>query len=229
MKSEFQIANRVIFYFTMPVISSNMYLIPMGSKCLVIDPCVSQDAEEIFRTQDAKDCLVLLTHEHYDHISGVNWLRERTRCQVVCSKLCAKRIPDPKKNHSAFFTSLFLDRDERTQAYLAEIVDPQYSCRADITYVGRLEFQWNGLKIEMVEAPGHSPGSQIIRVDETNFFTGDYLIPGEKVITRLPGGSRSRYETITRPYLEAIDQTSHIFPGHGTPGVLSEILEKTSL
>lgn len=215
-----------VYRFSMPVIDSNMYILPVKGSCFVVDPCESEEAGQLLSNLNITDCLVLLTHEHYDHISGVNWLRDRVKCEVVCSKICAERIQDSKKNSSAYFETLFIERDEQTQKKVLEITDPNYSCRADVSYVGRLEFGWKGLKVEMVEAPGHSPGSQIIRINEKNYFTGDYLIPGEPVITRLPGGSKRKYEAITKPYLQEIEPDSDIFPGHGKPGVLSEILSQ---
>lgn len=211
-----------LYRFELPVIKSNMYILPIGQTCLVVDPCKSREAEQVFRSLGIKECLVLLTHEHYDHISGVNWLRDLAKCKVVCSKICGERICDPKKNHAAFFEALFLGRDEQTQKEASEFTDPNYSCQADAAYAGSFEFGWHDMKIELVEAPGHSPGSQIIRLKEKYYFTGDYLIPGEEVITRLPGGSKRTYETVTRPYLEKIDSGSFIFPGHGQPGFLFE-------
>lgn len=226
MNQNLLIGNRELYRFTMPVIDSNMYVLPIGKSWLIIDPCLSRGAGQLLAGCEVIDCLVLLTHEHYDHISGVNWLRERLKCEVVCSKICAEQIKDPKKNSSAYFEALFIDRDEETQKQISNMADKSYSCKADVTYAGRLEFQWNGLDIELGEAPGHSPGSQIIRINQTNYFTGDYLIPGEKVITRLPGGSKRKYEAVTKPYLQDIEPDSMIFPGHGEPSVLSEMSNK---
>lgn len=221
MNQIISVGNRELHRFTMPVIKSNMYILLVGKSCLIVDPCISEEAGQLLSNRE--DCLALLTHEHYDHVSGVNWLRKQIKCQVICSKICAERIQDPKKNSSAYFNALFFDRDEETQKKILEMADTAYSCHADISYVGRLEFEWNGLKVEMGEAPGHSPGSQIIRVNEKCYFTGDYLIPGEPVITRLPGGSKRKYETVTKPYLQDIEPDSIIFPGHGKPGTFLEI------
>ena len=81
-----------IYSVQMPVIDSNMYMLPTENSCLVVDPTVSTEAERILQESNVEKCVVLLTHEHYDHISGVNWLREKVKCEVVCSKICAQRI-----------------------------------------------------------------------------------------------------------------------------------------
>lgn len=215
------IAGHPVYRFSMAVIHSSMYLIPAESSCLVVDPCVSAEAEGLLRESSVRECLVLLTHEHYDHISGVNWLRERLPCQVVCSEKCAGRIADPRKNGAAYFEALTLRKSERERAVMESFLDAGYVCRADWMYSGQAELRWKDLTLNLREAPGHSPGSQIIEVGKHWYFTGDSLIPGERIITRLPGGSRKAYEEETRPYLEAIAPESILFPGHGGETIFS--------
>lgn len=215
MKCLYQICNRDVYRFEMPVIHANMYVLTRGSAALVIDPSVREDAEQFFRDARITDCTVLLTHEHFDHISGVNRLRELFNCQVICSQVCAERISDPRKNSAAHFDALFLDRNGQEQEEIKKEADPQYFCQADVTYTGHMEMQWDGLTITLTETPGHSPGSQIIEINHTWYFTGDSFIPGQAVITRLPGGSKRQFDSVTRPYLEGIAPGSVIFPGHG--------------
>jgi len=203
----------------MPVIDSSMYIVPADGSCLVIDPCVSEEAENLLGVSCVKDCLILLTHEHYDHISGVNWLRERLPCRVICSESCAGRIADPKKNLAAYFKAVALQKSEAEREVLEGCLDPGYACRADQTYTGRLEFCWGGLALALREAPGHSPGSQIIEIGGRWYFTGDSLIPGTRLVTNLPGGDRKLYNEKTRPYLEAVPPGSILFPGHGAESV----------
>ncbi|MCD8082147.1 MAG: hypothetical protein LUE86_01145, partial [Clostridiales bacterium] len=50
---------------------------------------------------------------------------------------------------------------------------------------------------------------------EDELFVGDYLLPGEEVQTRLPGGSLEEYETFARPWLRNIPDGTWINPGHG--------------
>jgi len=209
----------------MPVIDSSMYLIPGGDTCLIVDPCISEEAEKFLKSLHVKDCLILLTHEHYDHISGVDRLRELLPCRVVCTEVCAKRIIDSRKNCAAYASALAIAKSQEEQESFHRLVDPQYVCHADQTYSGSLKLKWMGLELTLTETPGHSPGSQVIEIAEHWYFTGDSLIPGEKVVTRLPGGSRSDYKNITWPYLEDIAAGSVIFPGHGGEAVFSGRLE----
>jgi len=209
----------------MPVIDSSMYLIPAEDTCLVVDPCISEEAEKLLGTVHAKRCLVLLTHEHYDHISGVNRLRELLPCQVVCSEKCAERIQNPRKNGAAYFEALAVRRDQDVRKTLEKLLVRDYSCQADQTYSGQTEICWEDLTLTLREAPGHSPGSQMIGIKNSWYFTGDSLIPGVRVITRFPGGSREEYAKTTLPYLRTIVPGSILFPGHGTEAVFSGELE----
>jgi len=199
----------------MPVVDSTMYLVPVDGSCLVVDPCVSEEAGELLRNLKIQDCLVFLTHEHYDHISGVNWLREQMPCWVVCSENCARRIVDPKKNLAAYFNAITLQKCEAEQEKLEECLNPEYSCQADQVYTGQMAMRWRDITLTLREAPGHSPGSQIIEIGRRCYFTGDSLIPGTSPVTNLPGGNRKLYNEKTRPYLETITKGSILFPGHG--------------
>lgn len=221
MKCSYPIFDRSVYRFSTPVMDSSMYVVPAGASCLVVDPCFSEEAEALLQHFQVRECLVLLTHEHYDHISGVNWLRERLPCQVVCSESCAGRITDPKKNLAAYFKAIALQKDKSEKAALEGFLEPRYACRADRTYTGRLEICWEGLALTLREAPGHSPGSQIIEIGKRWYFTGDSLIPGTQLVVNLPGGNRKIFDEMTRPYLASILPGSILFPGHGGESVFS--------
>ena len=46
-------------------------------------------------------------------------------------------------------------------------------------------------------------------------FTGDSLVNGYDTITRLPGGSKKDFNSITKPYLDSLSDDTLIMPGHG--------------
>lgn len=66
-------------------IDAKMYLLVENHRAVILDPCVSEEAKEYLQSENVEEIIVLLTHEHYDHISGINWLREsfkRTKVNV---------------------------------------------------------------------------------------------------------------------------------------------------
>lgn len=199
----------------MPVINSSMYVVIKNGNALIVDPCISVEAKKLLESKNIKNCLILLTHEHFDHISGVNWFKKIFSVTVMCSKKCSELIRHSHTNGASTFAALFLNRTKNEQETVKQLWQPEYSCSAELTYENEIRFFWNDMEILCKEAPGHSKGSSIIKVENKFVFTGDSLIPGEKVITRLPGGSRRLYEANVLPYLRSLDDETIIYPGHG--------------
>lgn len=68
--------------------------------------------------------------------------------------------------------------------------------------------------IEVVETPGHTPGSVSIVVDGT-VLTGDTLFPGGPGATRFPYSDFDRIMRSLREDLFTLDDATLVFPGHG--------------
>lgn len=204
-------------------IDSRMYLMREKNKALVIDPCVSDEALQEMKKDKIDTILVLLTHEHYDHISGVNWLRENfSDVYVLCSLECAKALPKPSKNLSNFWEVLFVGKDKETQEYVRNMNIKPYSCEADGIFVGEKALEWEGHSFFLRETPGHSLGSICIEMDGKALFSGDTLVTGYSTITRLPGGSKKTFAQMTLPYLKSLDEEFMVYPGHGEPQLLKQ-------
>lgn len=211
--------------YTFYPIDSKMYIAIENKKVLVIDPCISSDAIKYMKQRDIDEVMVLLTHEHYDHISGVNWLKENfENVCVLCSQLCAEALDNPCKNLSEYWEVLFVGKDERTQEYIRSMKIQPYSCKADETFEGEYELIWQGHKIFLKETPGHSKGSICILVDGKILFSGDTLVTGHETILRLPGGSKKDFASITLPYLKSLDKEIMVYPGHAEPQKLAEFM-----
>jgi len=86
--------------------------------------------------------------------------------------------------------------------------------KADIPFKDKMVLNWVGNDIEIFSTPGHSPGSECIKV-AGRLFTGDTLLEsGSK--NRFPGGSERTYQEKAMPVLkELIKKTNTIYPGHG--------------
>ena len=187
---------------------SNMYVIREGNHAVVIDPFASTDmAEGIIIDR------ILLTHEHYDHISGVNLWKEKTGAPVFCSEPCALNIQDPKKNLARIF-EVFCSLQTWISLEKIPESDPKYSCTADETFSDTCEWIWNGHQFRMFEMPGHSDGSTGIILDEKYFFSGDSLMEDKPVELRFPGGSRKKWEQTGLPRLSSIPEGIIVYPGH---------------
>ena len=194
--------------FVSGLLSSNMYMIVEENHAIVIDPFAD--------VRPAHGLLVdyiLLTHEHYDHISGVNLWKKETGARVLCSNACAINIMDPKKNMANHFKE-FCELQSWIKLKKIPASDPDYTCSADETFVDRTTLTWQGHTIDLIEVPGHSMGSIGILVDEREFFSGDSLLENEEIELRLPGGSRKKWEAVGRKRIESMPDGLRIWPGH---------------
>ena len=70
MEKILRLQNHTLYVYDFEVIDSRTYMIREDDELLLIDPCVSDALAE--RIRGARHALVYLTHEHFDHISGVN-------------------------------------------------------------------------------------------------------------------------------------------------------------
>lgn len=190
------------------LLSSNMYLIVEGKHAIVIDPFQNlEPAENLFIDK------IILTHEHYDHISGVNDWKRLTNAPVLCSKICGENIQSPRKNMARLF-EVFCELQTWMVVDKIPEADENYTCYADETFENELDFEWHGHKFHLFELPGHSLGSIGILLDGKYFFSGDSLIEGKDIELRFPGGSRKMWETIGTPRLALLPDGIKVYPGH---------------
>lgn len=201
------------------LLASNMYLVEERGHGIVVDPCEDLSPYDPALVYD----WIFLTHEHYDHISGVDAWRERTGARVICSRACGESLKDPKKNFSHFFDS-FCEL-QTWLPYTPGREYPAFSTHADVVFDGELTMEWQGHSILLTETPGHSPGGSCLLLDGTSLFAGDCLIPGRKTELRFPGGSRKQWQERTLPFLRSLSPETMVYPGHFAPCALNEFSE----
>lgn len=215
MKCLYPIANHDVYVFTLEPIDSKMYCIVKDHKAFVVDPCFSDEVKIFFQGKKITESTIFLTHEHVDHISGVNMLRDICQCRVICSKKCADNITDIKRNLAFFIESMYQIRPDEEYVAVCALGLSDYTCYADEFFEKEQSYAWEDLKIKCIEMPGHSPGGIVIVVNDQYIFSGDNFIPGTPVITRIPGGNSRDYKTITKPFFESLCDSCVIYPGHG--------------
>ena len=100
-------ALKVVRIINQPV-TSNCFLLydrEVNNDCLVVDPGSEypDELEQLLRDLNLYPKYILLTHEHFDHIWGCNYLVEKYHSKIICSVLCSEAIQDAKRNHSLFY------------------------------------------------------------------------------------------------------------------------------
>lgn len=224
MSCLYQIADIQIYSFPFHPIESNMYVVCCGNDVIVVDPICDEEAVALLKTFSIP-LRILLTHEHYDHISGVNMLRSMFNCQIICSDKCADAIETPKKNLSQYFDALFCCQDEEIRKTISDMQVQPYSCHADLSFSTAYILSLNHHQVLLSVTPGHSKGSSCIAIDRLCLFSGDSVLAAP-IVTKLPGGSRSDYYDKTIPYLYSLNVGITVFPGHGSPAPLNTLLSK---
>lgn len=213
-----------IYRFPFELVDENMYFIPSGDTGIVIDPNENEELLEVFKQHGTKSVVIILTHEHYDHTTGVEWLQSRIESKLVCHKACAEAISTEKGNDPKTLGYILTLRDamdggHRRDDYLATA--KHYALRADETLEDECVIEVGEIKMRCRPAPGHSPGSVLLFLGGS-LFSGDSLIQHTPTIVHLPGSDRKEFKAETKPYLQSLNKNTMVFPGHGDPFKLSD-------
>ena len=195
--------------------SSNAYIATCGNHALVIDPADEGSGRitAFLCDQGISDVLIILTHEHFDHMSGITRLREEfIGTKLVCSRFCSDHITRPTGNFSRYLTGVDV------------VCSAADSLCEDINY----EILWANTRVKMIPTPGHSPGSICIVLDDI-LFSGDTLIRNLATVTRLPGGRHDQLKASIARLVDCLQPTTVVFPGHGEPFLLAEIDQEVVL
>ena len=196
-----------------PLTESNCYILAEENKCVVIDPGESERLFQILEEHGWEPERILLTHEHCDHMAGLDALRDRyPQARFAATKVCNDGIQNTRLNMSRIMEVYLYFRGKSGIHY-----DPIVCRPADEIIEENEQLSWRGHTLRLVPMPGHTPGSVGIFLDERMFLSGDYLIPDEEPLLRFPGGDTDSYERVTEPFLNSLPAGIRVCPGHGDP------------
>lgn len=202
-----------VYLFVWDFVDSNAYVLEDEGTALVIDPVDTEEFWGFIERQKIRTADVVLTHEHFDHISGLNKLREKMGCKVYAHRKCSENIGIITRNLSSA-AGVLVQVSEKLQG--KDLFGEPFICApADVIFDENHVFFWKGHKVEMTHTPGHSAGSICVVLEEEILFSGDTLLE-EPTITRLPGGNKRIFCENTMPWLkEKLTMMKWILPGHG--------------
>ncbi len=215
MSKEYKFENIKIKRFVWDILDSNMYVVFENRHILLIDPIETEETLCFFESlkYQIDDVWIVLTHEHYDHINGLNWIRKNFKCTVCTTAWCSKNIQDVNRNLSAVAELMIILKES---SVIPHHMQREFVCApADIILKNEEVFHWNNFTLKIYETPGHSQGSACIVLNKKIMFSGDTILK-TGIVTKLPGGSKKEYYYKTLPVLKILlDSGMRVFPGHG--------------
>ncbi len=151
----------------------------------------------------------LLTHGHMDHVSAL-------------ATLVAKH-PAPIRIHPADANWAFSSSNQMPPYYPAPTPPPEELLQADL--VESTGNEMAGSLFNVLETPGHSPGSVCLHfINENTLFTGDTILAGSAGRTDFPGGSASDMKQSLKRLLSLPPKTV-ICSGHGPASTLEDEIQ----
>ena len=165
-------------------------------RAVAVDPSYNAQAMlNYLKEEETQLEAILLTHGHFDHIAGVDVLREATGAPVYIHEADAQMLEDPEKNLSVITHQLFT-------------IKP-----ADRLLKGQEVLELAGMQVQVLHTPGHTQGG-VCYLAEDVLFSGDTLFSMSIGRTDLPCSNEEQMKA-SLAKLCALEREYVVYPGHG--------------
>jgi hydroxyacylglutathione hydrolase len=170
-------------------------------EALVFDPGLQPEMiMEFIQDQELTPVTILNTHGHCDHIGGNQTLKDQyPDAPLIIGVNDAPLLGDPNLNLSALMGI------------------PVYSPPADRLLRERNVVETAGIRLEVLDVPGHSPGHIVFlyRDDPCLLFGGDVLFRAGIGRTDFPNGDGPLLMQGIKTKVLTLPPTTVVYPGHG--------------
>lgn len=181
--------------------AANCYLVEQDQHLIVFDPA-ARAQRIIEKLNGRRPEAVVLTHGHFDHIGAVDDLVREYACPVYLHAGDKPLLQDTRLNSLSGMS-----------ATVSSVTRPLKEGRTTL----------GGIEAEIIEAPGHTPGSVLI-VISNDCFCGDVLFEGSIGRTDLPLGCESDMRQ-TLKLIKTLNPELRLYPGHGPATTLETELK----
>ncbi|MDE5994723.1 MAG: MBL fold metallo-hydrolase [Oscillospiraceae bacterium] len=187
--------------FILGEVETNTYVLESDGVFAVVDPA-GENAELLNFLSRKNVKYVLLTHGHFDHISGVNSVVNATGAEVCIHSLDSEMLSDGVKSH-----------------YTSHMGGIQPKIKADLLLNDNDEIMLGETVIRVMHTQGHTNGSVCyILENERIIFSGDTLFRLSAGRTDLAGINpiiAGRNELVSLRKLALLSGDYTVYPGHG--------------
>lgn len=178
--------------------STNTYILTCGEHAVVVDPGSKPETIEMVLEDRTVDYL-LLTHGHFDHIMGLDRLKETYPfAKIAIHEDDQEFLYDTSLNMSTHFIQ----------------VDYIFSGKVDFTFTEDDTIKFCGKDIGIIHLPGHTPGSSAFHFDN-NVLVGDTLMYMKIGVLDLPHSDKDQLIKSIKEKLFTLDDETVVYPGHG--------------
>lgn len=193
------------FQFALFGINTYVVVDEASKQCAIIDPGMTLPEErqaiaDFIESNHLTITHVINTHLHIDHVAGNDWLAKTYGAEIYANE-----------------GDLPIGRQIRKQA---EVFGLPYGLVSDVTEIHNLKegdiVEIGEGRLEVLQVPGHSPGSIVLYDREDGFVVGgDVLFAGSIGRTDLYGGSMPQLIDGIRKKLLTLPPSTIVYPGHG--------------
>lgn len=189
-----------ISVLTVGPIQTNCYVVHQegNSQCVVIDP--GEEAAKIadFLKRKGLECKgILLTHGHFDHITGVAELAAATRAKTYAYEDEKDLMMDPALNGSS-------------------LMGYEVALEPEVLLKDRQNLEIAGMRFQVIHTPGHTKGGCCYYSEEDKvLFCGDTLFMESIGRTDFPTGNGRELIDSLKNRLLVLPGDVTAYPGHG--------------
>ncbi|MBN2637051.1 MAG: MBL fold metallo-hydrolase [Prolixibacteraceae bacterium] len=186
-----------------PLGENSFVLSDETSECIFIDPGFyfeeeHQEIVDYIATNNLKPVKIINTHCHFDHIMGVEFIRNKYKIEFHAHSADVFWIEKAVEQANMFGFKI------NSVTPMDKNIDENDSVK------------FGNTELNVIHVPGHSPGHVVFYNEESNILiAGDVLFYGSIGRTDLPGGDYQKLIKGIKAKLFILPDDTKVYTGHG--------------
>lgn len=179
-----------------------------GGECIVVDPAdQGRNIYNNLRKNGFRVAGILLTHGHFDHIWGLDALRDAVNAEALSDEREPVKVY-AGENERELLRNTVLNVSARAGRVCSTFADEYVKDGQELTIAG--------MSCRVIATPGHTVGGCCYYFEEAGILAaGDTLFAGSVGRTDLPTGSMGTLVRSIRDKLFVLPDDTRVYPGHG--------------